>query len=48
MGLQLVRVPRMVHGAQVGEPTLFTPDAVEWAMDVVLNGQGQSESHVVA
>ena len=38
MGLQLVKVPKEVHGAEEGVTPLFNPDAVEWAMKVVLKG----------
>ena len=38
MGIQMVKVPRRVHGEEDGKTALFTPDAVEWAMNVVLQG----------
>lgn len=38
MGLQLVKVPRDIHGTEEGVTPLFNSDAVEWAMKVVLAG----------
>jgi hypothetical protein len=36
MEIKVVKVPREIYGGAEGKEALFTPDAVEWAMERIL------------
>lgn len=37
MGIKLIKVPREVYNGQDDKEALFTPEAVEWAMDQIMS-----------
>lgn len=39
MGITVVKVPREVSNTKAGETPLFSKEAVEWAMERVLNAE---------
>ncbi|WVO12589.1 hypothetical protein L204_100194 [Cryptococcus depauperatus] len=36
LGIKIIKVPQIIHGAKSGETPLFSNEVVEWAMDQVL------------
>jgi hypothetical protein len=40
MGIEIVRIPRSVHGYKEGETPLFGTESVEWAMGRVRSLSG--------